>query len=157
MIAGLLFAIPGAVSQSLFAEGSHFEDELGVNVRRSFRFMFLLLIPAIILLFVPGKWLLLLFGESYSTNGLILLWILGISSMLVGVNSVYMSILRVAGRIRELVIISVFITIAVLLASYLITPATGIVGIGYAWIAVHGAISLYVLLAMRSSYRNRRV
>jgi len=38
-----------------------------------------------------------------------------------------------------------------------ITPATGIVGIGYAWIAVHGAISLYVLLAMRSSYRKRRV
>jgi len=157
MIAGLLFAIPMAVSRSLFAEGSHFEEELGVNVRRSLRFIFVLLIPAIIIIFLAGKWLLLIFGEGYSANALMLLWILGLSSILVGVNSVYMSTLRVAGRIRELVIISGFIAIAVLLASYLFTPATGIVGIGYAWITAHGAISLYVFLVMGSSYRKRQV
>jgi O-antigen/teichoic acid export membrane protein len=156
-IATLLFVIPGAVSQSLFAEGSHFEDKLGVNVRRSYIFIFLLLIPAIILLLLLGKWLLLLYGESYSANALMLLWILGVSSLLVGVNSVYYSILRVRGRIRELVIIAGFITLAVLVGSYLITPTTGIIGIGYVWIAAQVVVSVYVLLAMRASYIARRV
>jgi len=157
MIALFLFSIPMAVSQSLFVEGSHFEDELGVNVRKSIRFIFLILIPAIILLFLLGKWLLLLFGEGYSMNALTLLWILGISGIPVGVNSVYMSILRVTGRIRELVIISGFITITVLLASYLIAPTTGIVGIGYIWIAAQGIVTLYVLLAIRSYFGKMQV
>lgn len=157
MIALLLFAIPGAVSQSLFAEGSHFEDELGVNVRRSLGFIFLLLVPAIVLLFLLSKWLLLLFGASYSANALMLLRILGLSSLLVGVNEVYMSILRVQGRIRELVGICGFITVAVLLGSYFVMPATGIIGVGYTWIGAQGLISIYILLIMGRFHRIRRV
>ncbi len=71
MIVSLLFAIPVSVSRSLFAEDAHFEDELGANVRRSFRLTFLLLIPAIIILFLLSKWLLLLFGGSYAANSLL--------------------------------------------------------------------------------------
>ena len=157
MIASLLFAIPMAVSQSLFAEGSHFEDELGVNVWRSFRFIFLLLIPAVILLLLLGKWLLARFGPGYSANALELLWILGASSLFVGVNSVYSSILRVRGRIRELVLISGFVTLAVLLGSYFVMPTTGIVSVGYAWLAAQGVVSLYVAVAMRLHRRVRRI
>ena len=153
----LLFAIPMAVSQSLFVEGSHFEDSLGMNVRRSFRFIFLLLIPAIILVLLLGKWLLLLFGAAYSLNASMLLWILALSSLFLGVNSVYMTILRVRGRIRELVIIAGFITLAVLVGSYLITPTTGIIGLGYAWIAAQGLVSVYVAFAMSSRYIKRRL
>jgi len=149
MIAGLLFAIPGMVSISLFAEGSHFEEELETNVRRSFKFIFLLLIPALILVVVLGKWLLLLFGASYSANALGLLWILAASGLFAGVNSVYMTILRVKQRIKELVLITGLVTTAVLVASYLITPATGIIGIGYVWIAVQGLVSVYVVLAIK--------
>jgi len=157
MVAGLLFAIPGAVSQSLFAEGSHFEAPLGVNVRRSFRFIFLLLIPAIIVLLLAGKWLLLAFGATYSANALMLLWILALSSLFIGVNNVYFTILRVRGRIRELVALCGFIAFAVLVGSYFITPATGIIGVGYVWIAAQGLVSIYAALSMRSRYHKRRV
>ncbi len=153
MIAGLLFAIPWAISQSLFAEGSHFGDKLGVNVRQSLKFTFLLLAPAIVLLFLLGKWLLLLFGEGYSAEGLTLLWILGISSVFVGINSVYNTVLRVEGRIRELAIISGFIASVVLPGSYFIMTATGMVGIGYTWLIAQGIISAYALYSMRSYYR----
>ena len=153
-IAALLFIIPGAVSQSLFAEGSHFEDQLGINVRRSYRFIFLLLIPAIVVLFLAGKWLLLAFGATYSANALMLLWILAISGIFVGVNSVYSSILRVRGRIKELVVISGFITLSVLVGSYFIVPITGIIGVGYAWLAAQGLVSVYVLLAMRRQLKS---
>jgi len=152
MIASLLFAIPMGASQSLFAEGSHFEDELRVNVQRSVRFIFLLLIPAIIVVIVLGKWLLLLFGASYSQNALDLLWILALSGIPVGINRVYGAILRVRGRMRELVALCVFRAIVVLLGSYFIAPTTGLVGIGYVWIAAHGVVSVYVAFALRKLY-----
>ncbi len=150
MIAGLLFAIPMAVSQSLFAEGVHFEDELRVNVGKSFKFIFLLLIPAVILILVLGKWLLLIFGESYSINGLLLLRILCVSALFIGINMVYASTLRVEDRIRELTLIYTFQAAAVLVGSYFVIPAAGIAGIGYVWLAVQGVVSIYAILAMKS-------
>jgi O-antigen/teichoic acid export membrane protein len=153
MMAGLVYAIPVAVSSSLFAEGSHSEEALVANARRSFRFIILLLVPAIILLVALGKWLLLLFGENYSSNALTLLWILGASGLFIAVNDVYYSILRVRGRIRELFFIRALISIAVIIAGSLIAPKTGIVGIGYAWISAQAVASIYVLLTVGVRYR----
>lgn len=144
-IASLLFAIPAAVSQSLFAEGSHFEDKLRKNVTRALKFTFLLLAPAVTLLILVGKWLLLLFGQSYSLNALPLLWILSLASLPLAINHIYTSILRVKSRIKELMAIWGFMAISVLLASYLIMPATGIIGIGYAWLGAQAAVAIYVL------------
>jgi len=157
MMAGLIQAIPLAVSASLFAEGSHSEEALVANARRSFRFIILLLVPAIILLVALGKWLLLLFGENYSSNALTLLWILGFSGLFTAVNDVYYSILRVRGRIRELFVIRALISIAVLVSSSLIAPKIGIVGIGYAWISAQALASVYVLLIVRVRYRAIKV
>lgn len=151
MIASLLFAIAFAVSQSLFAEGSHFEAELRINVRRSFKFIFSLLIPAVVLIYLLGNWLLSLFGEDYVTNVSVLLWILSLSSLFIGVNSVYRSILLIKGRIKELAIISGSAAATVLLGSYFVMPATGTVGIGYVWLVVQGLIAFYVLFALRTS------
>ena len=138
MIAGLLFAIPSAVSRSLFAEGAHFEDELWSNVGKSLKFVFLLLVPAVILVLLVGKWLLLLFGEGYSVNGLLLLRILCISSLFIGVNRIYATTLRVEDRMRELVLVFGFLTVAALLGSYFIMPKAGMAGIGYIWLAAKG-------------------
>jgi len=153
MMAGLLSAIPHAVSSSLFAEGSHFEEQLTKNARRSFKFILLLLVPSIIFMVAVGKWLLLLFGENYSYHALTLLWILCASSLFMGINNVYYSILRVRGRIRELIVIRALIAVSVLVSTYFIAPEVGIVGIGYAWVGAHGLISIYVLLKVRWRYR----
>jgi len=145
MMAGLLFAIPAAVSQSLFAEGSHFEDKLKENVTRSLKFTFLLLIPAVIVLILVGKWVLLAFGQSYSLNALHLLWVLSLSSLPLALTHIYTGILRVTGRIKELMAIWGFIALSVFLASYLIMPVTGIIGIGYAWLGAQAVVAIYVL------------
>ncbi len=65
---------------SLFAEGSHFERELKSNVRKALKFIFLLLIPAVILIIFFGDYLLLLFEAEYSIKGLALLQIFAVSS-----------------------------------------------------------------------------
>jgi len=146
MMAGLLFAIPSGVSQSLFAEGSHFKDKLRENVARSLKFTFLLLIPAVIVLILVSKWLLLVFGQSYSANALHLLWILSLSSLPSALNYIYTGILQVAGRIKELVAMWGFIVLVLLLGSYLIMPAAGIISIGYAWLGAQTAAAIYVLV-----------
>jgi len=145
MMAALLFAIPRAVSQSLFAEGSHFKDKLRGNVTRSVKFTYLLLVPAVIVLSLAGKWVLLAFGQSYSANGLHLLWVLSLSSLPLALTHIYTGILRVTGRIKELMAIWGFIALSVLLASYLIMPVTGIIGIGYAWLGAQAVVAIYVL------------
>jgi len=156
-IASILFSIPFAASQSLFAEGSHFEDKLRINANKAIRFALVLLVPATILVVVLGKWLLLLFGASYSSHALTLLWILGSSSIFVGINSIYYTILLVRHRIRELLVLRGLITLVVLIASALIMPAMGIVGIGYAWLGAQALVSIYVALAIRWRYRVKRV
>jgi len=155
MITTLLLAIPAAISISLFAEGSHFEDKLTENVIKSLKFTFLLLVPAIILLILIGKWLLLAFGQSYSANAVYLLWILCLSSLPLGINLIYATILRVTDRIKELVVIWGFIAVAVLVVSYLIIPATGIIGIGYAWLGAHSAVTIYVLASTSPFTKHR--
>lgn len=149
IIAIALYIIPMGVAQSLFAEGSHFEDTLERDVRRSYKFIFILLIPAIVLLLVLGKWLLLAFGTDYSENALMLLRVLTISGVFVGINSVYYTILQLKHRIRELIVIAGFTTLSALVTSYFITPTVGIVGVGYAWAAANGIVSVYVLISLK--------
>jgi len=153
MIAGLLFAIPVAVSQSLLAEGSHLEDKLKETVARSLKFTYLLLIPAVIVLILVGKWLLLAFGQSYSANALHLLWVLSLSALPAALSYIYTGILQVTGRIKGLVAVWGFIALGTLLASYLVMPITGIVGIGYAWLGAHTVVAIYVLKTSLSSVR----
>lgn len=150
MMAGFLFTIPTAVSSSLFAESSHFESKLVENSLRSLKFTFLLLVPAVLLFVFTGKWLLLLFGESYSANALYLLQILAISSLPLAINHIYYTILRVTNRIVELTIISGLMAIAVLIASYLVIPLSGIIGIGYVLLGAQSVLAIYVL-ARRAS------
>ena len=153
MIASLLLAIPNGISLSLFAEGSHFNDKLRENVAKSLRFTFLLLVPAVIFLILVGKWLLLAFGESYSANALYLLWMLVISSLPLAINSIYTSVLRVTDRIRELVVIWGFIAIVVLVVSHVVIPEIGIIGIGYAWLGVQGAVAIYAVSSLKLRLR----
>jgi len=149
MLSSLLFAIPHAVSHSLFAEGSHFEDRLRENVLKSLKFIFLLLVPSIIVLVLAGKWLLLAFGQSYSLNALKLLWILSISSLPVAFTSLYTTILRVKNRLKELIILWACIVFIVLVVGYLTMPDIGIEGVGYAWLGTHILVSIYIFASKK--------
>ncbi len=148
-VASLLFSVPGAMSWSLFAEGSHFEDKLSQNTAMAIKFTLLIVTPGVILFLLAGKWLLLLFGESYAVNGLKLLWLLALTALPLGINTIYTTCLRITGRLRELISIWGFIATGILVGSYLLLPATGITGIGYTWLGSHTIVAVYVLCARR--------
>jgi O-antigen/teichoic acid export membrane protein len=102
-IAGLLFYIPYAVSRSLLSEGSHEESELGVNIRKSYFFSFALLLPGILIILLGGKYLLLLFGRSYSDEGFQLLQVLSGSSVFVAVNCIRTSKYNILHQQRKII------------------------------------------------------
>ncbi len=149
MIASLLFAIPSGVASSLFVEGSHFKERFKENVIKSLKFTFLLLIPAVVLLVLVGKWLLLAFGQSYSANAWQLLQILVISGLPIGIIRIYISVLRVTHRLGELMVIEGLMAVIILVGSFLIIPSTGIIGIGYVFVGVQTAVAIYILSARR--------
>ncbi len=149
MIGTSLLAIPRSVSQSLFAEGSHSEENIRENVGRSIKITFLLLVPAVMVLIVIAKWVLLAFGPSYS-NALQLVWLLSLSNLPGGINLVYIGLLRAQGKLKELVVIRGFIAVAVLTLSLFIMPISGIVGIGYAWLGVQAVVAIASAFRLRT-------
>ena len=146
-VASLLMAISLAISNSLFAEGVSSGSNLKENATRAIKLTFLLLIPAVIVVIVCGKWVLLAFGESYSANALTLLYLLSISNLPRGINHIYIVLLRVQDRLKELIIIQGLVAVAVFTLSLFAIPAYGIMGVGYVWLGVQVVVS--VVLAFR--------
>lgn len=152
-VSSVLAMIPTAASTSLFAEGSHEEDKLRPNVRRSLKMVFIILVPAIILVLAFADKLLLLFGSSYSENATTLLRILTISALPLAINLVYLGIKRVEKKLKVIVSLSVFAAVATLGLSYLLLPRMGINGVGIAWLVTQGTIALVIA----ASWLKRRI
>lgn len=153
-IAHLLSAIPWSVSQSLFAEGSSEESGLRQNVARALRFNFMLTVPALILLAVAAKWLLLAFGKGYAENALNLLWLLSLGCLPLVITSVYTSILRVQDKLTELVVIRGLFAIATLTLSFLLMPQYGmVIGIACVWLGVQVLVAIYSALRLSAWMR----
>ena len=143
MIAGLLFIIPHATSQSLFVEGSYSEKELGRQIKKAVKIISLLLIPAIILIVFFGQYLLMLFGKEYAIEGFRFLQVIAVGGIFVGVNAVFISIFKVQKRIKEILFKSIIGSTLIIGLTYLfLSKGSGLSGVGYAWIIGQITISL---------------
>jgi O-antigen/teichoic acid export membrane protein len=102
-----LFQLPFAVSQSLFAEGSRDRDNMWTHVRRATMVTVVITVPSIVVLIAVGYPLLELFGHAYATHGYGCLFVLCLSAVPTMVNLIGGAILRIAGRIRTLMVGSI--------------------------------------------------
>jgi len=143
--ASVLFMIPVATSLSLFAEGSHNREGLARDTGRSLKLILIILVPAIILMFVLGDKILLLFGRAYSENAVRLLQILAISALPVGVNHLYFSIKRVEMKMKSVVVLSALIAVFTLALSWSLLPRMGVWGAGVAFLAAQGTVAIVVI------------
>jgi len=148
-MAGLLIAISGMTSFSLFAEGSHDEERLGVELRRSLKLVVLLLIPAIIAVFLLGDKILLLFGREYSTEGTQLLWLLAVAALPASINLLYLGKIRVERKLKEILFLTGGIALGTLVISYLLLPRIGILGGGVGWLASQTTVAFLLLPRLR--------
>ena len=77
-----------AVSQSLFAEGSYSKTDIIIQLKKAIKIISLLIVPAIIVIFLFGNYILLAFGKEYSYEGFILLKFLSISGIFISINDI---------------------------------------------------------------------
>jgi O-antigen/teichoic acid export membrane protein len=142
-ITSLLFMIPNALSTSLFVEGSHGEG-LKKGTLKSLRAIFLLMIPAALILYLAGGWLLGLIGKDYATSGLELLRIMVVSSFFMAVSSIYMTIKKVQKDILGLIFLSGLIFSLLIGLGYVFMLSYGIAGVGYAYVTAYGVGAIAV-------------
>lgn len=141
--------IPGVVTQTLFAEGSHDNTNLKSHVIKSVGLILIILIPAIIVLVFLGKYLLLAFGKEYSTEGIEFLQIVSFSAIFTSINYVIITILNIKAYLRKILFMSIFGSLLMILLVYFALPH-GLVGVGYA-ILVSEAITcaLFVIITIK--------
>ncbi|NQE52353.1 hypothetical protein C5S29_02070 [ANME-1 cluster archaeon GoMg3.2] len=142
---GLLLMVPSGTSLSLFAEGSYNPDEIERNARRSIKFLFLLLIPAIVGIFLFGKYILLIFGEEYVNNAFEMMLILALATIPFSVNALYISIKRAQKEIMPVIYIYGFVALFTIVGGYVLLGWMGLIGIGIAWLLANGVIALGVV------------
>ena len=146
-IVSILFMIPYAFTTSLFVEGSH-GGEMKKSVFRTLASMFALLIPAIVGISLLGESILNLIGKDY-VEGITLLRVLALSAVFVSICQTFISIAKVRNDIRSLIIISGFVSVALLGLGYTLMHRFGLIGMGYAWFATYAMGTLLTGVILR--------
>jgi len=151
MIAYLLYIIPIATCQSLFAEGSHSEIELKVYLKKAIKIISIIIIPAIIVTFLFGNYILLAFGKEYSYEGFILLKLFSISGIFISIDTIGGTILKIKHQIKLLILLSLICTTVILSLSVFFIKMNlfGVVGVGIGWIVGQGTLSLIYLFLIK--------
>jgi O-antigen/teichoic acid export membrane protein len=145
MVANILFIIPQATATSLFAEGSNNEKELKNHMKKAVKIIGFLIIPAILITIFFGKYILLMLGKDYASEGYVLLNYLTISCLFMSINSIIGSLLQVKRRMKELVTINVVSAVFTLGLSVL-WMSKGLQGIGLAWLVSKVIVCLTAVL-----------
>lgn len=154
MVANLLYAIPYAATRSLFAEGSHDEESIQENLMKSIKTIFLLIIPAILVLLAGSGLVLQIFGKSYEGGGADFLRLVVLAGITVSTSSIIGILLQIKKDIGAIIITNFLNTITVIYISYVLLPVFGLNGVGIAWIS-GGLISTivgYLLYRMPETY-----
>ena len=105
-IASFLFLLPEAIVASFYAESSANEKELSKNTLKTLKAFALILIPSTLFFILFGEYILLFFGKDYSSEGLLLLKILTLSTFPVALNSLFANIFKVKFNMRIVIIVN---------------------------------------------------
>jgi len=157
MMCSVFFMVSPSVATALFSEGSHTAKDIMLKARNSLLIIGLLLSPILLVFFVGGRYLLSLFGSNYPQHGLALLILLAISAAPDAITNIYVSLLRVQGRLRSAALLNLGMAAITLAIAWILLPTQGIAGAGWAWLIGQSAGSLVVgadFFIFRSYARN---
>jgi O-antigen/teichoic acid export membrane protein len=152
MIINALYVIPSAISQVLFAEGSSKEQSLAGIYKKALKFIYIFMVPAIILLILCGRYILEIFGESFATYGYGPLVLFSLAGIPVAAKLLTNAIFNIERKVI-LVIITDIITVSIVMSiSYILLPK-GLVWVGVAWVIGEsiGALVALALLLFKSN------
>jgi O-antigen/teichoic acid export membrane protein len=145
----------GALSSSLFAEGSHGPDELGrIALRATIGGSLVALVMTFALL-VLAEPVLRAFGPEYASNGSNLVRILALSIPAYLFLNIYVGVQRVRKRTGSIVIVAGAMAVTSLLAGYLLSHSMGLEGAGIGWLAGQGAALTAIAIVLMLGRHDR--
>lgn len=153
MVAGLLFAVPGAMAVSLFAEGSNDAARLARETRHALLFTSLASIGLGLAMELLAAPVLHLFGRTYAANGLELLRILIPGVLPLVMNGLGISVLRVQRRLRLAGALSLANCACTLLCATIGARYWGLVGIGLGWLGAQFIVAPLFFWPLKTAFR----
>jgi O-antigen/teichoic acid export membrane protein len=156
MVGSVFFIISPAVSQSLFAEGSHSLQTVRHNAKRAASVIALFLGPCIVVFLIGGGNIILsTFGEDYREHASLLLILLVLSAIPDAITNLYVSVCRVHGWLREAAALNISMAVGALITTWVLLPHVGIAAVGWAWLALQSLGTVYVGVALIRRRRRR--
>jgi len=152
-VASILGMVSLTTFQALVAEGAHSIHTLGINVHRSAKHVFVLLLPAVAVLIVAGRYILLLFGQSYSHQGIVMLQLLALGAPLAALNYLADAVVNVRQQNRLFLIMNTLNSGMILLFSILLV-GHGLTGLGAAWLIAQALTVVIYAVIMRRDIPN---
>jgi O-antigen/teichoic acid export membrane protein len=153
-MATVIYWLALGAGEALLSEGAFDESQLASLLRRSANLLMALIIPSVLVLWLAGPDLLLLFGHNYVEHGSALVSVLALSALPVTVMTWGGFLLRLTGQMWSLTLAS-FACAAVSLGLAGVWAHRGLVWLGWAWFAGNMAGAVWVLAALATLYRYR--
>jgi O-antigen/teichoic acid export membrane protein len=151
MMAGMFLIISPALSQALFAEGTHSPHDLRAKARSALTITYAMLIPCVVGVFAMGGIMLSAFGPAYEQHALGLLRIVLLASIPDAVTNVYVAVLRVRGRLVTAAGLNLGMGAGTVALCWVLLPVLGISAVGWAFLAMQLCGCLFVILDLRRS------
>lgn len=133
-IAQIMFAAAYALEQTFLTEGSRPDADMRKLRQRSLRLLMLFCVPSAGIIIGTGRWLLLAFGQPYYHYGFTSLIILILAAGPISANYWFLTILRLAGKLRAIVMVNVTYAIGTCLFVWVGT-SHGLTGVSWGWFA----------------------
>ncbi len=144
MMGSVFFMVSPSVATALFSEGSHTTSNIMRKARSSVLIISMLLGPILLVFLLGGRYIMSLFGSNYPQHGLSLLMLLTISAVPDAITNIYVSLLRVQGRLRLAALLNLSMAAITLSLAWMLLPMLGIAGAGWAWLIAQSVGSLIV-------------
>ncbi|KJR98021.1 MAG: hypothetical protein VR68_12080 [Peptococcaceae bacterium BRH_c4a] len=155
MMTMVLSIIPGSVSLSLFAEGSHNSNKIGHNGKRVLLLTILITIPAVGSILLLCNWLLGIFGPGYSEHGSAVVRLLSLAIIPQSVNNLFITVNQVKKRAKLIVVqTGAQATISIGLG-YWMLEHWGLKGLGMAYTFAHLTIAAIVIWPLLKSLNEK--
>ena len=137
MIAITMFMVPQAVGKVLLSEGVR--EKKREVLKKAFKFNYVILVPAVIILLLIGEYLLLAFGANYVENSLVILPVLLMSSLIFAVHNIMSMYYNIEHKVERIVILNGVLALATFVFAYIfIAQGLEIVGVAMAWLIANG-------------------
>jgi O-antigen/teichoic acid export membrane protein len=155
-IASVVMMISYATGSSLLAEGSLDPRKFSGTTVKAMRFMIVLLVTAIVVVFVAGGWVLAWFDVDYKENAFPLLRVLTLSGIPMAVNTIYVTQKRMERKAWPVILVYAFVASFTVGVGYALLEGRELLGIGIAWLVSNSLAAVVVGALMARAWLQAR-